>query len=287
MIQNISIIGGDLRNAFLAQMLAKQERKIILYGFESEKSITQKDNIIKYYTLDETIKKTDFIISSIPFTKNNKYINMAFSDEKIEISKFFEKIKNKTLVAGNINQECMEVAEKNNIKIIDLMKIEELVIFNTIATAEATIKIAIEETTKTIFDSNVLVLGFGRVGKTVAERLYGLKANVYCEARKEEDIAWIKLYGYNAILLKDLDNNIGKFDIIINTIPEKIIKKEQIELIKKECLVIDLASNPGGVDFEEAEKMKIKVIHALGLPGKIAPYTSAKFIKEIIEKIIK
>ena len=83
-------------------------------------------------------------------------------------------------------------------------------------TSEGTIKIAIEETNKTIYNSKVLILGFGRVGKTLADRFYGMKANVYCEARKDEDIAWINTYGYNSVNLNDLENCLSEFDIIIN-----------------------------------------------------------------------
>ncbi|MBP3256341.1 MAG: dipicolinate synthase subunit DpsA [Clostridia bacterium] len=286
MYQDVSIIGGDLRNAFLSQMLWNKNRKIFVYGFENEKSITQNNNIIKCNSLEEAINSTEIIISSIPFTKDKVKINMPLSVYEIEIEDFIKKIKNKTLIVGNIDSDFINKAEKNNVKVIDLMKMEELVIYNTIATAEGTIRIAIEETNKTIYDSNILILGFGRVGKTLAERFYGLKANVYCEARKDEDIAWINTYGYKSLWLSELDDSLEKFDIIINTIPEKILDENRLKLIKKECLIIDLASNPGGVDFEKAQELEIKTIHALGLPGKIAPYTSAKFINEIIEKII-
>lgn len=45
--------------------------------------------------------------------------------------------------------------------------------------------------------------------------------------------------------------------------------------------------NPGGVDKIKAEMYKIKVITALGIPGKIAPETAAKYIKSAIEEKLK
>jgi len=50
-------------------------------------------------------------------------------------------------------------------------------------------------------------------------------------------------------------------------------------------LVIDLASNPGGVDREAIKEMKIKFVLALSLPAKVAPVTSAEFIKDTIYNI--
>ena len=58
-----------------------------------------------------------------------------------------------------------------------------------------------------------------------------------------------------------------------------------MKYIKKDTLLIDLASNPGGIDKNEAKDKGLKLIHALGLPGKIAPVSSAKFIKKIIYEI--
>ena len=70
-----------------------------------------------------------------------------------------------------------------------------------------------EETQRTLHGSNVLVMGFGRIGKVLAKMLDGIGAKVYCEARKNEDISWIKAYGYNPIHLNDLDENV-KFSLI-------------------------------------------------------------------------
>ena len=80
-----------------------------------------------------------------------------------------------------------------------------------------------EQTLKTIHGSNILVMGFGRIGKILAKMLHGIGANVYCEARKDSDIAWIEAYGYKKIHLRNLKENVDKFDIIINTIPSMIL----------------------------------------------------------------
>jgi hypothetical protein len=53
------------------------------------------------------------------------------------------------------------------------------------------------------------------------------------------------------------------------------------------AVIIDLASLPGGVDKECAEKLGISVIHALALPGKYMPETSAKIIRACVRSFIK
>ena len=76
------------------------------------------------------------------------------------------------------------------------------------------------------------------------------------------------------------------FDIIVNTVPVQILNKKELEFIRKDTLIIDLASNPGGVDRDEVKKQNLKFVWALALPGKVAPNTSAKFIKNTIYNVI-
>ena len=168
-----------------------------------------------------------------------------------------------------------------------LTQTEEFIVLNAIATAEGTIQIAMEETQRTIHGTKILVMGFGRVGKVLSNMLKGIGAEVYCEARKNEDLAWIKAYGYNPVHLNDLNENLNKFDIVINTIPFQILDKERLDLLKEDVVIIDLASNPGGVDRRVAREKGIKVIWALSLPGKVAPLTSAEFIKEALYHVLK
>ena len=130
-------------------------------------------------------------------------------------------------------------------------------------------------------------MGFGRIGKVLSKMLSGIGAKVYCEARKNEDIAWIKAYGYEPIHLNDLDKHLGMFDIIINTIPFQILDNDRLDLLKKDIVIIDLASNPGGVDRKAAKEKNIKLVWALSLPGKVAPVTSAEFIKETLYHALK
>ena len=287
MIQNILIIGGDLRIIYLSKSLAKENYKMFAFGLDKSEEIRNEKNIEKCNSIEEIIDKIDIVISSIPLSKDGINVYMPFSSNELRINELFMKIKNKKIILGNINDEIKNMADKYNVNIIDLMENEELTIYNTIATAEGTMKIAIEKTNKTIYNSKVLILGFGRVGKTLANRFYGMKANVYCEARKEEDIAWINTYGYKSVRLEDLESCLSEFDIIINTIPIKILDEKRLKCINKNCLIIDLASKTGGVDFQKANEYEIKNIHALALPGKVAPYTSAEFIKKILDEKIK
>ena len=97
----------------------------------------------------------------------------------------------------------------------------------------------------------------------------------------------IEGHGYEPLPLDNLKDHIHEFDIIFNTIPSLILDDEILTKVKKDALIIDLASKPGGVDLAEAERLNIKTIHALGLPGKTAPVTAGEIIAESIIDTLK
>ncbi len=287
MEKNISVIGGDLRIVYLIQMLVKDEFAVYTYGLEKTENLQHINNVFICENEEECIKKSKLVLSSIPLCKDEEFIIAPFSNKDILIKDVIKLLHNKVFIAGSIPKNLYNIQEKIDFEIIDLIKCEELAVLNSISTAEGAIQIAMEETEFTLHGSNILILGFGRIGKVLSKMFQGIGANVYCEARKNEDLAWIETYGYKKVSLSKLDDNLKDKDIIINTIPSMILDENRLKLIKKDSLIIDLASKPGGVDIKSANNLGIKVIWALALPGKVAPYSAAKCIKQTIYNEIK
>lgn len=285
MNRKISIIGGDLRIVKLAEMLVKEEYDIAVYGLEEAENLSNNDNVKKCENIKELMEFSDVVIGPIPLTSNNKTINMTFSENNVTIQELIENMNGKTFIAGRIDEEIKKI-NTNNVY-VDLLKREELTVLNTISTAEGAIQLAMEETSRTLHGSNILIMGFGRISKVLSNMLKGIGANVYCETTNKVKCSWIKAYGYEPVLLTELNENLDKFHIIINTIPHIILDETNLNLLRKDCVIIDLASNPGGVDKKEATKQGIKLIRALSLPGKVAPITSAEYIKDTLDNILK
>lgn len=282
-----AIIGGDLRIVKLAEMLAKEENEVYVYGLEKAIDLKDFKNIKQCDTIKKAIQDVEIVIGPIPFSSNGNTINMPFSGNEVTIREMMHVLNAKVLIAGGITPDVYGMANDEYIEIIDIMKREELAVLNTIATAEGTIQLAIENTNKILHGSEVLILGFGRIGKVLARKLAGLSAKVTCAARKDEDLAWIQAYGHKATNINTIGSNLNKFDIIINTVPHIILTEERLKQVKKDCLLIDLASNPGGIDKKTVKDQNLKFVWALSLPGKVAPTTSAEFIKDTIYNIVK
>ena len=282
MSTNFAVVGGDLRIIKLVNMLAADGNIVYAYGVEKAEELKNNSNIIICDKLTEAVKKSNIIIGPIPFSSNGKDINSPFSNNQISIRELMHVINAKTLIAGSINPEVYDLANDEYIEIIDIMKREELSVLNTISTAEGAIEIIIANTNKIVHGSKILILGFGRIGKVLARKLTGLSAQVTCAARKDEDLAWIKAYGYNKTNILLMKENLAEYDVIVNTVPHLILTEERLKYVKEDCLLVDLASNPGGIDKKAAKDKNLKLIWALALPGKVAPVTTAEFIKETV-----
>lgn len=263
-------------------MFAKDNNIVYTYGLEKADELKKKENIIFCSKLDEAMQKAQIIVGPIPFSSDGREINAPFSNNQITVGELTQKLEKKMLIAGAIAPHICEIMQYKNCRVVDIMKKEEVAILNAISTAEGAIQVMIQNTDTIIHGSKILILGFGRITKVLAKKLEGLSAKVTCTARKSEDLSWIRAYGYNYINTNEIEQNLSQYDIIINTIPNMILNKEKLQYVRKDTLLLDLASNPGGIDREEAKNKQLKLIWALALPGKVAPVTTAEIIKDAI-----
>ncbi len=262
------ICGGDLRQIKLADNLAAYGYTVIVYGFNEEVKFGEK--VQRINNICEALKNIDIVVLPLPCSVDDETVNMPMYREKLAITELFKEInKNQIVLAGKVSSKIKKLAGMYNIYIVDYFEREELTVLNAIPTSEGAIQIAMEELPITLHGSNCLVLGFGRIGKLLSKALNGIGAITSVGARKFSDHAWIKGYGYNCIPICELGKKLSSFDVIFNTIPEIILDKEKLLKVRADALIIDLASKPGGVDFETATQLGLKVIWALSLPSEV------------------
>ena len=111
--------------------------------------------------------------------------------------------------------------------------------------------------------------------------------NVYASARKKHDFEWIRAFGYLPVNTKDVRDVVERCSVIFNTVPNLVLSEKELHCLTDNCLVIDLASKPGGIDFEAAKKLGIHVIWALSLPGKNLPVSAGRAVAKTIINILE
>lgn len=186
------------------------------------------------------------------------------------------------LFSRGVNEEVKTILSKKNIVYYNLLDDETFIVKNAYITAEGALGHIIFNTETTIRQMPVLVLGYGRVGKSVTKLLRDNYSVVSVATDDPAEYAIASLFSDDVLTLSNFKNKLKNFSVVINTIPKLILEGETLSLINKDCFILDLASKPGGVDYETAEKLNLKVLHALGVPGKVAPKTAGLYIKDII-----
>ena len=224
----------------------------------------------------------DVLIGPVPLCKPVPLLN-AKEGSYADVYEVVNKMKpGSVFAAGIIPKELAEFASEQGISVFDYAATEEFQILNAEITAEGTVKIALSNGNKTLKDAKVLILGYGRIGKALCNVLTGFHGDFTVTARKVKDLSYILVNGYKGIHTADIKQAVDQFDIIINTIPALVLTKEVLDCVKKDALIIDLASIPGGTDFDYAQKRGIKAEHALSIPGKFFNYSASTVIYKIL-----
>ncbi len=264
------VVGGDLRQNFLARRLCDCSDFVYTLGLCED----ERYPAFKELSLDELCTiKADVIVLPLIATSDGENVNAPFFDKKIPLKKLLDCCHGGTLlVGGKLSREIARIFERAGIACCDYFLREELIIRNCVATAEGTLLLSMENTATTISDTAVVIIGFGKVAKAVARLFDAVGARVHIAARKQSDLAYAMTLGYEAVRLSDFTASPYGYQLIINTAPALLLDSDCLEKIPADTLIIDLASKPGGVDFDYASALGLKVIWALSLPPNDITY---------------
>ncbi|OZU90272.1 dipicolinic acid synthetase subunit A [Virgibacillus indicus] len=284
----IAVIGGDARYLeLIRQLQGLDNTTIILVGYDKlEQGFT---GLTQMDFKDMELENVDGIILPITGTDSEGNVETVFSDQPILLTKqWFKQLKKSALVfTGMANDYLSDAAKEAGVSLISLLDRDDVAIYNSIPTAEGAIMMAIEHTDYTIHSSRVIVTGFGRVGNTVANKFSALGARVSVSASSIKDLARITEMGLHAVPLDQLDQYTEDCDLLINTIPAPVVDRQAIQQLPTHAIIFDLASKPGGTDFEYARQRGIKAILARSLPGIVAPKTAGKILADVIKHFLQ
>lgn len=148
---------------------------------------------------------------------------------------------------------------------VDLLQDEYYTAENAAITAHCALGIILGRMQRTLQHANVLIIGWGRIGKCLAALLRDLGADVTVAARKEADRAMLSALGFHAVPLPIAEAK--QYALIVNTVPAPVLSGEEAA---KDALLLDLASVKGIAGDT--------VLWERGLPGRLVPETSGALI---------
>jgi dipicolinate synthase subunit A len=190
------------------------------------------------------------------------------------------------IMVGVASNYLRELGADLRLPIFEIAECDSVAVPNGVPTAEGAVQLAMQETEITIDGMHALVLGFGRVGEALAQRLRALGANVTVSNRGAYRFAMAAKNGFAIFPWACLEDCFPKIEVIFNTVPALVLDKEKLLAMNRDTLIIDLASGAGGTDFAAAEEIGVKAIHALSLPGKVAPISAGRLLGRVYPGLI-
>jgi dipicolinate synthase subunit A len=283
---HVAFIGGDARQIEVIKKCSELDATISLIGFnqlQSEFTGASKESLSP-----EILQDVDALILPIVGTSEEGAVESIFSDQKIllDLELMMHLPENCVIYTGMANSYLKKIATDSNVKLVQLLDRDDVAIYNSIPTIEGAIMMAIQNTDITIHGSNVVILGLGRVGMSLARTMHCLGAHVRVGARKPEHMARIYEMGLVPFHVDELKSHVDDCDTLYNTIPIQLVTAKVIANMPSHALIIDLASKPGGTDFRFAEKRGIKALLAPGLPGIVAPKSAGRILANVVTQLI-
>ena len=265
---HFAVIGGDARQRYVAEELERIGCDVARFAV-CGLSDTHK-------TVGEVAGAAESVILPMPTFAKEGYIrneeNQPITAEEIAA----HLRKDAVVFLGKLDAHAKPLQARAAVH--DYAAWEALAVENAVPTAEGAIQLAMEQMPQTIQGSRFLVVGAGKIGMCLAQKLALLGAEVVVTARKDIDLARIRAAGLTADITGKYRLGLGFYDCVMNTVPSKIMDAAQLESVSSDCLLIELASAPFGFDREECRLIGRKWLSGAALPGKVAPKTAGKLI---------
>ena len=173
------------------------------------------------------------------------------------------------VIGGNLKHPALE-----GYTTVDLLKDPFYVTENAAITAHCALGLILTSLPVTLSGQEVLVIGYGRIGKCTAKLLKDLGAAVTVSARKDADRAMAEAMGFRSIAPRGW--NLNTYRVIVNTAPAPLLDAADCA---SNALLLDLASVRGITGD--------RVNWARGLPSVCVPETSGELIAKTVLRIIQ
>ena len=288
----LALLGGDRRLAALAGYFSKNGVEVACFGISGE-YLPGGANVVS--NLKDAFDGASAVILPLPISGDGVHLSCPLMKKGNvpEIREIFKLSSDVPMYGGRLSPQIRKLAEEFHVTITDYFDLEELKIRNSVLASEGALSIAMNRLDVSVFGSKSAVIGYGRLGKTLAPMLKSLGSRVTVAARKSTDLAWAAAYGFETLKIgyseekrSTLTALCRGYDVIFNTAPHWLFNEDVLRFFSSKTIIVDLASAPGGVDPEAAQKHGIEVIPALSLPGKYAPVSAGELIGEYLFEIL-
>jgi dipicolinate synthase subunit A len=285
-IHSFLVAGGDLRQVYLARYLRARGFAATLYGFAALPG--HEDLKCGLERLPLAAAHCDAVVLPLPASRDGVTVNACYQEPMENLEALSGCLRRgQPVFAGMMTDAWKSNFFKKGVPVYDYFEREELIVSNAIPTAEGVLRLVMDRLPATVHGSSCVITGYGRTAKVLARALQGLRATVTIAARRCADLAWAASEGFAAVPLGSLAASLPPCQFFVNTVPTLVVDEAILRGLPQDCLVIDIASPPYGIDFAAAAELGLQTVVCGSLPGKTAPKTAGHIIGEAILNIIR
>jgi dipicolinate synthase subunit A len=269
-----AVVGGDGREVEYLRGLVADGAEVRACGLppEAEEVMGRPQS----ETPEEAIEGADAVFTTVVHITEEGELYTPDWDGEIYQDAFGHIDPGGALFIGTSTPEIDSYADDVGFDVVEYGDDDELMLLRAPTIIEGVLGITIDHTDISIHDSQSVVLGFGRMGYSMTRTLEALGAHTTVVARDGAQLARAREMGARPVHLDDLTDAVGAAEMIFNTIPAEVLTRDVLAGVPRDAFVLDLASTPGGTDFDAAEKLGIDAVLAPGLGGR-APKTAGRY----------
>ena len=289
----IAVLGGDRRQLFLLRYLLEKGYQVTSWGLGEEGRTLFPVHMAP--TWEAALEGARVLVLPFPVSADGVRLRCPLEKEELSVrlSLLLDAFRGEWILGGRLPEAFVHSMIPKGITPVDYATTEPLLLKNALLTAEGAIALAMEKLPVALDGCCVAVIGYGRIGSLLADRLRGLGAHVLVYARREESLTLASLCHHTPMPLRCEENHACLKQIpsscraVFNTVPECLFSGEVLASYPKECLFVDLASAPGGLDRAAADGLGIPWIWGTALPGKYAPESAGIALAQTVERLLE
>lgn len=270
---NYIIIGGDERAPYLYRRLRKEGDGALCFALETAP--------LPHIAHCDTLGAGDVFILPMPAERDG-YLNAPFCKKKRRLNEIFQMLPQSAFVCGGkLGDEAAAEAKNRGVRLYDYMRSPTLTVGNAAITAEGALRILMDASPRCLTELKILVIGRGRIGKLIGDKLRALGADTHVMSGNPEAAELARVTGFK---ITEKGGDVSDFDIVVNTAPAAVLTEERQRSLKNGCFLLELASKSG---FDETLVSHCRLINAPGLPAKYAPESAAALVSDAVKTLVK
>jgi dipicolinate synthase subunit A len=278
----VAVLGGDRREAEAARYLAAQGAGVRVWGQPADRFTGEVRVVAR---AEDALRGAAVVVGPVRGTDGQGRIWSEGGPLQLEELAWGALAPGTLFLIGAADPALRERVASRGACLEEYRERDDFAIWNSVPTAEGAVFMALREMDVTLHGSSCLVLGLGRTGTTLARLLAAMGARVSVAARRSAQLARAEEMGCRAVPLAALEEAVGCADVVFNTIPAPVLHAGILRRAQPGCVIIDLASAPGGTDFACAAACGLRATLAPGLPGIKAPVTAGRILGRVVEEI--